>query len=124
LIIKKLLKRKLSKMVDRRLKEWGLWFVRSVVGGLGAPSQSTLVTALQGSRSTAPFYPKDNTYAEEVNDILNSMRKRHPGWANVVSVEYTSVGTQKIKAKNTGMSLTIYKNTLDSARAWVDARLS
>ena len=111
------------KMVDRRLKEWGLWYVRSLVGGLGAPSQSTLVTALQGSRSTAPFYPKDNSYAEEVNEIVNIMRNRHPEWAAVVSAEYTSVGHQKDKAQQVGMTLALYRVTLNTGRAWVDAKL-
>ncbi len=110
------------KRIEYRLREWGVWVVKSVTNGLGYPSQSTLVTALQGSRSTAPHYPKDNAYAEEVHALVVAMGRRHPDWKAVLDCEYTEAGTQERKALKLGFgSKRAYQLILDKAKSWVES---
>lgn len=117
-------KEKEFKRIESRLYEWGVWIVKCIKSQAeGYPSQSTLISAMQGSRSTAPKYPYDNRYAEEVNAIVLDMEKAHPDWGDVLRREYTDVGSQSSKAKNAGLTRFDYRINLGKAKAWVEARL-
>ncbi len=116
--------RKEFKNVEFRLHEWGLWVVASIEHGLGYPSQSTIVSALSGSRATGPKYLKDNINAEEVHIIVHELTLRHPEWVTVLKMEYTEPGVQVIKAKRLKIARFKYRNFLDKAKAWIEARLS
>lgn len=109
--------------INFRLKEWGNWFIACVTQGLGYPGQSTIVSAKQGSRSTAPLYPKDNSYAEEINTIVNEMKQIHPDWVTVLKEEYTEPGPQVDKIKKLGISRPVYRNRLEFAKTWIEAKL-
>lgn len=110
--------------INFRLREWGLWFVACVTQGLGYPGQSTLVSAKQGSRSTAPLYPKDNAHAEEVHQIIIELQDIHPDWVTVLKQEYTESGCQQDKIRRLGINRTIYRNKLEFAKTWIEAKLN
>lgn len=106
-----------------RLKEWGYWKSKCEGYGLGFPTKSIIISAVEGSRSTAPIYPPDNQYAEEVNDIIIVLRERHPEWEKVIKLEYVDPGTQSDKAIKLKLTRSSYLQILTSGKIWVDARL-
>lgn len=111
------------KRVDARLREWGKWVIKCITDGLGYPTQSTMVTAMQGSKSTAPRYPHDNSYAEEVHELVLAMARRHPDWEVVLKLEYTEPGTQIEKSSSIGLSRTKYNSILDKVKSYIEAGL-
>jgi hypothetical protein len=76
-------------LVERRLQNWGRWLLKSVTNGLGYPSQSTMVTALQGSPATASAPLPDDPEAEEVNAAVKKLEQDKKLWADVLKQHYT-----------------------------------
>jgi hypothetical protein len=76
-------------LVERRLQHWGRWLLKSVTNGLGYPSQSTMVTALQGSPATASAPLPDDPEAEEVNVAVKKLEQDKKLWADVLKQHYT-----------------------------------
>ena len=75
--------------VESELLNWGRWIVKCTVGGMGYPSQSTLVTALQGSRSTTtPTLPTNNE-AERVEGVVKRIEGDNKSWGVVLRKHYT-----------------------------------
>jgi hypothetical protein len=112
------------RQADYRLREWGLWWVKSLAQGLGHPSRSTLVSALEGSRSTAPFYPKDNERAEEIHQIILDMVHKCPDLVSIIKFEYTENGSQSEKMRRLKIKPFIYRKTLDRGITWVASRIT
>lgn len=108
-----------------RLREWARWYVQSLEEGLGYPSKSTLVTALQGSRSTVPHYVKDNQSAEEVHKIYLQLQKIYPIRAEVLKQEYTRDKNQTVEvvARKLGLQKRNYYTLLSLAKTFVEAKL-
>lgn len=108
-----------------RLKEWGYWKVKDMSGEVGWPSQSTIVTACQGSRATVPHYPKDNQRAEIIDGLINEMKEDFPIWGEVVKAEYVSEGTQTFKLTKTSVkSLAHYRAILENVKVWIYANIT
>lgn len=112
-------------MLDLRLIQWGYWYCKCVKSqAAGYPSKSTTVTALEGSRSTCPIYPKDNRLAEDVNNIILHLGALFPDRREVIIKEYTEEGAQIEKAKKMGLSRTGYRTLLELAKTWIHAKLN
>lgn len=76
-------------LVENRLLSWGRWLVKCLAHGISYPSQSTLVTALQGSPATASTPLPDDSDAEQVERIVRKMHFEHKQWAEVLRKHYT-----------------------------------
>lgn len=101
-----------------RLRDWGNWRAKFLNNGLGCPTQSTLVTALQGSRSTVPHYPPHNPLAEEIDGILCLLQETDRSIWDVANYEYTEAGTQKEKIRRLAIRKFEYQDRLKAALAW------
>ena len=123
--------------LEMRLQEWGIWYSKSLDNGTGYSNRSITVAALEFSRSTAPYYPFDNTQAEEVHKAFLHLKYIHADWANVLSAEYvrhkldieregnkTRTKKQEARAKKLEMSLGNYKVLLRTAKSFVEARIT
>ena len=75
--------------VERELLNWGRWLLKCTVGGLGYPSQSTVVTALQGSPSTAAPNLPTNPEAETVERVVKRVETDNKIWGVVLRKHYT-----------------------------------
>lgn len=76
-------------LVERELLNWGKWLLKCTVNGLGYPSQSTVVTALQGSPSTnSPNLP-NNPDAESVERAVKRIDTENKLWGCVLRKHYT-----------------------------------
>lgn len=115
----------MSKHVETelRLKEWGAWLVKIMEGGIGYPSQATLVTALQGSRSTAIRHIPDNPRAEEIDAIYNHLLAIYPLRAKIMKAHYTSKEHPRENAYKYALPLRQYYQLLLLARTFVEAKL-
>lgn len=74
--------------VERELLNWGRWLVKCTVGGLGYPSQSTVVTAMQGSPSTTTPKLPTNPDAERVEGVVKRVEADHKIWGGVLRKHY------------------------------------
>lgn len=75
--------------VERELLNWGRWTLKCTIGGMGYPSQSTTVTALQGSPSTTTPHLPTNPDAERVESVVKRIDKEHKSWGSVLRKHYT-----------------------------------
>lgn len=74
--------------VERELLNWGSWLLKCTTGGLGYPSQSTTVTAMQGSPSTgSPILPH-NPDAERTELAVKRIDKENKMWGSVLRKHY------------------------------------
>jgi hypothetical protein len=76
-------------LVERELLNWGKWLLKCTVGGLDYPSQSTLVTALQGSRSTSSPHLPTNPDAERTEAAVKRVEQDNKRWGEVLRKHYT-----------------------------------
>lgn len=115
----------LSPDVDNRLVEWAHWLLKSIENGLNYPPQSIFVTALQGSKSTRPISMPDNPRAEEIDFIVNQLKKIHPTWAKILKAEYTRDRniTALECAKKLGISKNMYYQYLLLAKTFIESRI-
>lgn len=109
--------------IEYRLREWGNWITYCIHYGLGYPGRSTIVAAKEGSRSTAPSYPKDNPDAEEINRLVLHLGRIHPDWSALVKYEYTEPGSRLNKIKKLGIKRFTYNSTLEKAISWIEGAL-
>jgi hypothetical protein len=109
-------------LLERRLQNWGRWLLKSLNNGLGYPGQSTLVTALQGSRATAKPPQPDNPEAEEIDAIVKKMAEQNKGWAEVLNQHYTRADNVKVSAVAIAMELPeqTYYHYLKKGRKYVE----
>jgi hypothetical protein len=112
-------------MLESRLLHWGNWLVKTLTSGIGYPSQSTLVTALQGSPSTVAHYLPDNPDAEQIEKLVLEMSLKHKVWATVLRRHYTRENGQTADsvAKALEMQPRIYSYHLSMGRRWVEKQL-
>lgn len=111
-------------LLHARLQEWGLWINKCIESQAnGHRKKSTIVSALEGSRSTAPVYPPDNSRAEEIEAIMMQIKIRHSLYAAVLKQEYCEPGTGLEKARRVGRSRSFYYDNLKMAMAMVEGIL-
>lgn len=123
--------------LEGRLKEWGHWLTKSLDNGAGYPRRSITDSAMEGSRSTATYYPPDNDRAGEVHKAYLHLCVVHAIWAEALRLEYvidkldfekiknnTLVKRQSESAKKMGISRDYYKVLLKSAKSFVEGRIS
>jgi hypothetical protein len=95
--------------VERELLNWGRWLVKCTVKGLGYPTQSTTVTATQGSPATnTPILPT-NPDAERVDGIVKRIERDHKTWADVLKKHYTRADSEK--AEDVAAEMELAKST-------------
>jgi len=109
-------------LVEKELLNWGKWLNKCTVGGLGFPSQSTLVTALQGSRSTTtPSLPTDEN-AERTERAVKRVETQRKASSDVLRKHYTRDLDTKaaIIAKEMQLPLRTYNYYLNLGRKKVE----
>lgn len=109
-------------LVESRLQHWGRWLLKSLTNGLGYPSQSTVVTALQGSPATASAPLPDDPDAEEVNNAVRKLEADKKLWAEVLNKHYTRGLDAKAEDVAKEMELTIrtYFYYLNMGRKYIE----
>lgn len=112
-------------MVERRLQNWGAWLLKCLAAGLGYPSQSTLVTALQGSPATAAAPLPDDPEAEQVDKAVKKLELDKRAWAEVLINHYTRELDRAADevAKAMGLPGRTYRYYLNMGRKYVEKQL-
>jgi hypothetical protein len=75
-------------LVEHELLNWGKWLLKCTIGGMGYPSQSTTVTALQGSPSTTTPHLPTNPDAERVESVVKRIDNENKTWGSVLRKHY------------------------------------
>jgi hypothetical protein len=112
-------------LVEKRLQHWGRWLLKSSTNGLGYPSQATVVTAMQGSPSTASPHIPDNPEAEEVNRGVKKLEQDKKLWADVLNKHYTRDLDKTIDdvAKSMQLPDRTYRYYLNMGRKYIEKYL-
>jgi hypothetical protein len=99
--------------------------LKSSTNGLGYPSQATVVTAMQGSPSTASPHIPDNPEAEEVNRGVKKLEQDKKLWADVLNKHYTRDLDKTIDdvAKSMQLPDRTYRYYLNMGRKYIEKYL-
>jgi hypothetical protein len=114
--------------VERRLAEWGDWFARGNLYGLGYPPCSIEYRLMkEGHVRTNPpgqrFTPI-NESAEEIENLVQELALQNAHLALALRDYYINQFSLRKQAKEAGISHTQLKYLLDMAKQWVVGRLS
>lgn len=109
--------------IDRRLREWGNWLVKSMDNGLGYSSKSSSDCINSGGRTTAPFYPRSNPYAEKIHETINGLRAIYPKLYRVIYINYILPGSRNSKLKDNDIAETTFRERLLKAKIWIEKNL-
>ena len=96
-------------LIESRLLHWGNWLVRATIGGLGYPSKSTIVTALQGRGCATVQHSPDDPEAEEVEAAVKKLEREIKRHAEALRAHYTRA--LDVPATNVAKSLEIAEST-------------
>jgi hypothetical protein len=109
-------------LIENRLNHWGRWLFKSLTNGLGYPSQSTLVTAMQGSPATATSPLPDDPDAEEVNRAVRKLGADKKLWADVLKQHYSRELDQTLDDVAAAMEIPgrTYRYYLNMGRKYIE----
>jgi predicted DNA-binding protein (UPF0251 family) len=114
--------------VERRLTEWGDWFARGNVYGLGYPPCSVEYRLMrEGIVRTNPAgqkYTPMNENAEEIEKLVQELALQNNHLALALRDYYINQFSLRKRAKEAGISHTRLKYLLDMAKQWMVGRLS
>lgn len=114
--------------VERRLEEWGHWYSRGNLYGLGYPSCSIEYRLMrEGIVRTTPAGPRQtpmNENAEEIERLIQEMALQNPNMALALRHYYFNRYSLRKQAKEACMSHTQLKALVDMGKQWVVGRLS
>lgn len=113
--------------LERRLVEWAEWFLQGCGYRLGYPPISSTFWACYqmakprgcGHSQPLPSHPS----AEEVEEWVSEMSKWRPRLAEVLRIQYFTLGYKFDKARQLDLSLTQYNVALEVSKSWLIARL-
>lgn len=125
---------KYDRELERRLSEWGKWYVNYVTGVLGYPPMS-----IEGrirtdggilSKGTKLPEPPLNSDAEEMDELINALQINYPAYAKAIKLRYTSLNGLEFFAnlelfiKNRlDVSLRTYTNNIRLGKMWLAGRM-
>jgi hypothetical protein len=114
--------------VERRLDEWGHWFARGNLYGLGYPSCSIEYRLMrEGMVRTQPKGQRHtpiNESAEEMEKLMQELALQNQKLALALRDYYINQFSLRQQAKQAGISHTQLKVLIDLGKQWVVGRLS
>jgi antitermination protein Q len=125
---KKIPPEQMQTYVERRLEEWGHWYSRGNLHGLGYPPCSIEYRLMhEGIVRTQPAGHRAmpvNERAEEVEKLVQEMSLQNSSMALALRDYYFNYYSLRKQARAGGISHTQLKHLLDMAKQWVVGRLS
>ncbi len=125
---KKILPEQMLAYVERRLTEWGDWFARGNVYGLGYPPCSVEYRLMrEGIVRTNPAgqkYTPINENAEEIEKLVQELALQNYDLALALRDYYINQFSLRRQAKKAGISHTRLKYLLDMVKQWIVGRMT
>lgn len=125
---KKILPEQMLAYVERRLAEWGDWYSRGNLYGLGYPPCSVEYRLMrEGIVRTTPADQRSipiNENAEEIEKLVQELSLQNYNLALALRDYYINQFSLRKQAKQAGISHTQLKYLLDMAKQWVVGRIS
>ena len=119
--------------LEKRLIEWGEWFIRNDSNGLGSPQSTLGRLIVDGGILTHAFGPKippENPSAQEIEDIVSSLvvfnKGQYSKCMKALKLKYTLPSYIKMDklARKAGISSRTFRERILTARICVKMRLS
>lgn len=109
-------------LVESRLIAWAKWHLRCTIGGLGYPTQCSVLNALQGSPGTGSPPLPDDPEAEETDKAVKKLTAENRKWGDVINAHYTrEIDTSaEVVAKKMELSARTYFYYLNMGRKYIE----